>query len=44
MNIVSSQDGQTALHQASSSGNTDLVKLLVDFGAQLDNKDKVSTY
>ena len=41
--MFSSQDGQTALHHASSSGRTDMVKLLVDSGAQIDNKDKVST-
>ena len=37
-----SQDGQTALHLASNSHHTDVVKLLVDSGAQIDNKDKVS--
>ena len=36
------QDGQTALHRASSSGHTDVVKLLVDSGAQINIKDKVS--
>ena len=41
--IYSSQDGQTALHYASRSGHTDVVKLLVESGAQLDNKDNVST-
>ena len=41
MNNVSSQDGQTALHRASKSGHTDVVKLLVDYGAQIDNKTKV---
>ena len=40
--IFSSQDGQTALHHASRSGQTDVVKLLVDSGAHLDNKDNVS--
>ena len=43
LNNISSQDGQTALHYASSSGHTDVVKLLVDSGAQIDNKNKVST-
>ena len=43
INNVSSQDGQTALHCASSTGHNDVVKLLVDSGAQCDNKDKVST-
>ena len=43
LNNVSSQDGRTALHHASSSGHTDVVKQLVDSGAQIDNKDKVST-
>ena len=33
----------TALHRISISGHTDVVKLLVDSGAQIDNKDKVST-
>ena len=41
--MFSSQDGQTALHHASSNGHTDVVKLLVDSGAQLDHKDNVST-
>ena len=41
--MFSLQDGRTALHHASSSGNTDMVKLLVDSGAQIDKKDKVST-
>ena len=40
---VSSQDDQTALYHASISGYTDVVKLLIDSGAQIDNKDKVST-
>ena len=43
LNNVSLQDGQTLLHCASISGRTDMVKLLVDSGAQIDNKDKVST-
>ena len=43
MNHVSSQNGRTALHHASSSGHTDVVKLLVDSGAQIDNTDNVST-
>ena len=42
MNNVSSQRGRTALHLASSHGHTDVVKLLVDCGAQIDNKDNVS--
>ena len=33
----------TALHLASSSGHTDVVKLLVDSHAQIDNKTEVST-
>ena len=41
--MFSSQDGQTALHHASSSGHTDVVELLVDSGAQIDNEDNVST-
>ena len=41
--MLSSQDGQTALRCASSSGHTDVVKLLVDSGAHINNKDKVST-
>ena len=43
MNNVSSQFDQTALYYASISGHTDVVKLLVDSGAQIDNKDQVST-
>ena len=43
LNNVFSQNGWTALRRASSSGHTDVVKLLVDSGAQIDNKDKVST-
>ena len=39
----SSQGGWTALHLASSIGHTDVVKLLVDSGAQIDNKSEVST-
>ena len=38
-----SQLGQTALHYASSSGHTYVVKLLRDSGAQLGHKDRVST-
>ena len=38
-----SQLGQTALHYASSEGHRDVVKLLLDGGAQLDIKDIVST-
>ena len=41
--MFSSQYDQTALHRASRSGHTDVVKLLVDSGAQLDYKDYVST-
>ena len=41
--MLSSQDGRTALHRASISGHTDVVKLLVDSGAHIDNIDKVST-
>ena len=37
------QDGETALEIASSSGHTDVVKLLVDYGAQIDNTNNVST-
>ena len=43
MKNVSSQYGQTALQRASYSGHTDVVKLLVDSGAQIDNEDQVST-
>ena len=43
MHNVSSQYGQTALQRASYSGHTDVVKLLVDSGAQIDNEDQVST-
>ena len=43
MNNVSSQYGRTALQHASHSGHTDVVKLLVDSGAKIDNKDRVST-
>ena len=43
MKNVSSQYGQTALQRASSYGHADVVKLLVDSGAQIDNKDIVST-
>ena len=38
-----SQGGQTALHLASSKGLRDVVKLLLDGGAQLDIKNVVST-
>ena len=38
-----SQVGQTALHFASSDGHRDIVKLLLDGGAQLDIKERVST-
>ena len=38
-----SQYGWTALHHASNSGHTDVVKLLVDSGAQIDNEDNVNT-
>ena len=38
-----SQDGQAALHHASKSGHTNVVKLLVDKGAQVNTKDNVST-
>ena len=41
--MFSSQGGQTALHRASSSGHTGVVELLVDSGAQLDHKNRVST-
>ena len=43
MDNVSSQYSQTALHHASSSGHTDVIKQLVDCGAQIDNKDIVSS-
>ena len=33
----------TALHLASDSGHTDVVELLVDSGAPIDNEDEVST-
>ena len=42
INNVSLQFGQTALHRASSSGHTGVVKLLVESGAQVDNKTNVS--
>ena len=40
INNISSQDGQTALDLATSSGHTGVVKLLVDSGAPIDNKCK----
>ena len=43
LNNFSSQYGQTALHCASIRGQTDVVKMLVDYGAQIDNKGDVST-
>ena len=41
--MFSSQYGVTPLHDASKRGHTDVVKLLVDSGAQIDNTDRVST-
>ena len=41
--MFSLQYGQIALHRASRSGRTDVVKLLVDSGAQIDNRSNVST-
>ena len=41
--MFSSQGGLTALHLASSKGLRDIVKLLIDGGAQLDIEDDVST-
>ena len=35
------QDGRTALMLASDSGHTDVVKLLLSSGAQVDLQDKV---
>ena len=41
--MFSSQYGRTALHHASISGHAGVVKVLLDSGTQIDNKDKVST-
>ena len=39
--FILSQDGWTALMLASDSGHTDVVKLLLSSGAQVDLQDKV---
>ena len=39
--LLSLQDGQTALFYAASRGHTDTVKMLVDYGAAVDFRDKV---
>ena len=35
------QDGETALFEAASSGNADVVKMLVKYGVAVDIRDKV---
>ncbi len=38
------QDGETALHSASSNGHIELAKLLIDRGADIHAKNNVSGY
>ena len=42
--IGNTQNGRTALHDAISKGHTDIAKLLIQSGANIDLQDKVSTY
>ena len=39
---ISLQDGDTALILAVSNGHTDIMKILVDYGADMDIKGEVS--
>ena len=39
---ISLQDGDTALILAASEGHTDIVKILVEHGADMDIRNKVS--
>ena len=38
-----SQNGTTALHQAAQSGYADVIRILLDHGADIDVPDSVST-
>ena len=42
MYLVRYQDGATALLVAANLGHTDITKLLLDGGADVNSKDKVS--
>ena len=44
ISLLSVQDGDTALHQASFWGYKDTVELLVQKGAQVDSKNNVSIF
>ena len=37
------QDGETALHKAAVRGHVEVVKILVDYGAAVDIRNKVYT-
>ena len=43
-NILSIQNGETALHRASSAGETAVVTLLLDHGADLHAVTEVSDF
>ena len=36
------QEGETALHKACGNGNMEVTRALIQFGASIDQKDKVS--
>ena len=36
------QDGETALYRAALRGRVEIVKMLIDYGATVDIKDKVT--
>ena len=40
--IVTQQTGETPLHHAARSGNTEVVNALLKAGSKVDKKDKVS--
>ena len=42
MSFILYQDGYTALHNAAMSGNIDVARLLLDRGADVNIRDKVS--